>query len=687
MDYLYFGSMVFTSVMSLSLAIFFKSEVEPKLNLYWRLFMVAFVVWSFGRALMMLSGTPDWALFWIRIAYCGSIWLSVLWTWMGYEILRKKIPKKIFVATILLFSVFTVLNFTPAFISSVSPKLNFAFYDDNPGWAFNVWSIVFTIFAVWIHVLLIMELKKADSLTRNRILWILLAGILGFGGSATTFPLVNDVPLYPFAVPLVAISPAILTYAVVRFQLMDLYLLLRDTTVHLVSSLAFACVFSGVAWVINRPKVYVFSMMVMAVFIPFAYPYVSRFVRRNINRTRLGDVDRYLDDIEEKSSQILGSSLTIISLSTATLDLINAIFPVDRIGVYFMKSKKEALHLYANKGMNDAPVDLQRGSPIFQWFANNKKILSKDSLQENGKPEKYSLIEFMNQIHGEVICPIYVSKELSGLIVLGQKRSGAHFHNKDLEAIMLVARKVEIACGYAATTEKYTVVMDNWTHSLNQITKPIAHGAGYIKEMVHMLTPEEIVSTADVIEKRTMQLREVHDYITNASSLNREIVTGEYRMEKVDVREVAKSYLKNYEVENKQVVVVEIMEGPVFARINKTGIERVLLELVSNSLRHTAQNGKDAKIRVRDNVKLDNYEINVDDNGDGIDPQNIDRIWEPGWQQKDMNAGASGLGLAICKQIVEAHGGKISAFSAGKGQGMLINFSLPIVKGTEDEEK
>jgi signal transduction histidine kinase len=70
--------------------------------------------------------------------------------------------------------------------------------------------------------------------------------------------------------------------------------------------------------------------------------------------------------------------------------------------------------------------------------------------------------------------------------------------------------------------------------------------------------------------------------------------------------------------------------------------------------------------------------ITVQDSGDGILPENIDRVFERFFQEKTRYEGV-GVGLAICKAIVEAHGGRIWAESAGRGQGAIFGFALPPV--------
>src|SRR5262249_24327490 len=66
--------------------------------------------------------------------------------------------------------------------------------------------------------------------------------------------------------------------------------------------------------------------------------------------------------------------------------------------------------------------------------------------------------------------------------------------------------------------------------------------------------------------------------------------------------------------------------------------------------------------------------VSVEDTGPGIDPKNVDQIFNPLFTTK---ASGTGMGLAICRSIIERHGGRIWA-AAGSGGGSILRFELPI---------
>ena len=102
--------------------------------------------------------------------------------------------------------------------------------------------------------------------------------------------------------------------------------------------------------------------------------------------------------------------------------------------------------------------------------------------------------------------------------------------------------------------------------------------------------------------------------------------------------------------------------------------------LLRNAIKFTDERGQ---IRVRTWDRNGRLIVEVADNGIGIEPGTLDRIFNPFEQAEDSitrQFGGLGLGLAITRSVVEAHGGTISAFSRGRGQGATFTIEVPTVE-------
>ena len=111
------------------------------------------------------------------------------------------------------------------------------------------------------------------------------------------------------------------------------------------------------------------------------------------------------------------------------------------------------------------------------------------------------------------------------------------------------------------------------------------------------------------------------------------------------------------------------------ARANPEKVQRVLFNLIQNAIRHTPADGS---VTVLAEASNGNVEIEVSDTGDGIEAGDRLRVFEPfyrGGSESARTRAGAGLGLAISRAIVEAHGGRI--WLADSPSGTRVRFSLP----------
>jgi signal transduction histidine kinase len=105
-------------------------------------------------------------------------------------------------------------------------------------------------------------------------------------------------------------------------------------------------------------------------------------------------------------------------------------------------------------------------------------------------------------------------------------------------------------------------------------------------------------------------------------------------------------------------------------------IERVLANLIANAVNATTAGGR---ITVSARQSSHGVQVSVADTGRGIPPEYIPKLFEEFVQVPDAATGNAGLGLAISKQIITAHGGSITADSE-PGRGATFTFTLPVAQ-------
>ncbi len=116
----------------------------------------------------------------------------------------------------------------------------------------------------------------------------------------------------------------------------------------------------------------------------------------------------------------------------------------------------------------------------------------------------------------------------------------------------------------------------------------------------------------------------------------------------------------------------ELPAGEVLARANAEKVQRVLFNLIQNAIRHTPADGS---VTVRTRARGAAVEVEVLDEGEGVSAAEGERVFEAFYRgDKARGEDGAGLGLAISRAIVEAHGGRI--WLHGVGSGTSVRFTL-----------
>ena len=119
----------------------------------------------------------------------------------------------------------------------------------------------------------------------------------------------------------------------------------------------------------------------------------------------------------------------------------------------------------------------------------------------------------------------------------------------------------------------------------------------------------------------------------------------------------------------------ELMSGLPLVEGNRNQLQQVVFNLVHNALEAmNATTDRSRVLRVRtEHCGRDAIAVAVEDSGPGIDPKQLDGIFDAFFTTK---AHGMGLGLAICRMIIARHGGQLTVSSGGK-RGALFQFVLP----------
>ena len=221
-------------------------------------------------------------------------------------------------------------------------------------------------------------------------------------------------------------------------------------------------------------------------------------------------------------------------------------------------------------------------------------------------------------------------------------------------------------------------LISNVSHDLRT---PLTMIGGY-GEMMIDLPEEKTDENIQVIVDETKRLNALVNDLLDMSRLQDGRIV--LHKEVFDISALLKTQLQKYDVYRMQegyTIESELLDT-IYVNADKIRIEQVINNFLNNAVNY----GGEAKhIIVREIKKENTVRIEVQDFGEGIDPEDLDNIWDRYYKVDKEHvrvANGSGIGLNIVKQLLELHGVPYGVKSS-KGKGSTFYFEMPIEKGNQ----
>ena len=215
----------------------------------------------------------------------------------------------------------------------------------------------------------------------------------------------------------------------------------------------------------------------------------------------------------------------------------------------------------------------------------------------------------------------------------------------------------------------------------HELKTPLCSIKGYSETILDRdLDKEEITKFAKVINDEANRMDRI---VADLLQLSRfDYNKNVWNREKINIDDLTKQIVENmqyvaHEKKHNLKCVVNMVPGPIYA--DKDGISRVIINILSNSIKYTPDGGE---ITVYIGAAGGKVYLKFVDNGIGIPKKDLNRIFERFYRvdkARSRQMGGTGLGLSIVKEIVEAHDGTIEIKSE-QSVGTEVIITLPIMK-------
>ena len=212
----------------------------------------------------------------------------------------------------------------------------------------------------------------------------------------------------------------------------------------------------------------------------------------------------------------------------------------------------------------------------------------------------------------------------------------------------------------------------------HELRTPLTGIKGYMEALIDGVLPadaetfQQVYREADRLQRLVNDLQELSRVEAGAYPLNIRPVSVSSLIDGLNLR------LGHQFAEKGVTLVCEVPDHLPPVKADEDRIGQVLLNLAGNALQFTPSEGT---VRVTARLQGNEVQLAVADTGIGIPVEHLPQVFTRFYRvdkSRSRARGGSGIGLTIARHLVEAHGGRIWAESAGSGQGSTFTFTLPI---------
>jgi signal transduction histidine kinase len=345
------------------------------------------------------------------------------------------------------------------------------------------------------------------------------------------------------------------------------------------------------------------------------------------------------------------------------------IVQADPIG---QQTARVALRILGGESASSIPVSRVPSALIFEWPALQRWNISEADLPA-GSEVRFRQVGAWEQYRSHVLVAagaiMLQAALITWLLFERRRRTLAEITSREAMAEMTYMNRRAGAGELSASI----------AHEINQPLTAVAVTASAALMWLRR-DPPDLDEAREALEDIVKDTHRAGDVVKTIRAMFRK----DSRPGSVDINRITKSVLELARVEmNKHGIEVQTELGqlPVFTG-DAIQLQQVVMNLVMNAIEamHAAET---RVLRIRSEMATPSImRLSVEDTGSGIGATDIDRVFTPMFSTK---AGGMGMGLSICRTIVENHGGRIWAQSR-PGGGATFRFELPVVTRSKEAQ-
>ena len=715
------------SISCLLLAAIIYINSRTKLHRVWALFNISVAIFGLGSFLVGIANKYGdaflgWRIFWLGLIFVAVLFYHLVLIFCEYK--ESALLKIAYFQAV----VFTALAlFTNQMTNGFLRPFGFYYAKAN---------LVNTFFFfIWcgLSILAFSKLYTyklgAKGIKRLQASYLFYGMLLGFiSGSTTALPCygINIYPAWHF---FISVYAAISTYAIFRYQLMDIRLAVSRLGVFvfvysLVLGIPFGLVIWGRKYLMQiEGENWFWVPMIILLILATAGPFIFIYLQSKAEGKILKE-ERRIQGIIKKASVGMVVIRDLRKLLKVIIDVLEKNLHSDYVAVYLFEPHENIYSLKASEPKISEGIIVNPDDPLVQRLKDKKSIIFLDEMnhlldnQKDGDGQIKDIIDQMQKLSAAVVVPAIKEENMLAFIVLG-KRKGKEVYSPDLlDVLSVVGNEVALAVENAIFYEESG---KDWTERAheNRLRTMGALGTGIAHQMLNRFNViswkctllREMINSWDIVK-----LQQNDEFKKMQSSFNSEIEKMFKDIElSVEITQSIKNYSKKTGAEPQVTVFKEVVQSAMhLVNMMKKTFEFKLIESYPEDVKlwvnfsmlqdvfiNAIDNSCDAMILKEQSLGPDNYkpqviirgkidkamfEFEIEDNGSGIKKEHLDEgegVNVMYFTTKGATKG-TGMGVPVMRQFAKYNGGSMRVESE-YGQWTKIIMSLPLATGEQIE--
>lgn len=709
----------------LGLFIYFKNKKQIA-NIAFSFLCFASSSWLFCYSIAYSSQEKESAFFWFKCGYCGVIFLPIFTFHFFSEFLKSSTRLRKVILTTYLIGLGLVLSIwlSNYFIKDIE-RFYWGYYpiagDLHPYFLFYFVSLISSSLTLLLYKLKFKKVKLV-SIKQTQVKYLFLA-LLVYNFAAVDFFPNYRIAFYPFGYIPSALFVLIITYAIVRYRLMDISLAITRSGIFvLVYSLILGIPFI-VASTFKYKLIGLFGVdrwwwapMGLMTVLATVGPFIYIFIEKKAEERLLREQRQYQNTLRQASSGMIRVR-ELKRLLNLIVHVVTRTVRLEFAAIYLFDTGDTQYKMAAKRDSSkfSEGLAISMNSPLIDKLHQVREplVYEEIQLQSQDNPSDLkmkSLEQQLREIRASVVIPSYVGNKMLGFIVLGKKKTGKIFTQDDLNVFSVLANQAALSIENAQfyediketqeqlfQAEKMATIgtmADGLSHQINNRFQALSLISG---DSLDILKTTDVANCSDEVKDTFNQLKYAFERVQTNVQQGGEIVRGllkysrpgESGFEYIDFNrvidgalEMAQYKVRLTELDIRRNVPPDLPK----IRCNLTQLVEIFFNLIDNAydaIKERQALNKDIKIpgeiKISAQVEDGNTRIIFQDNGIGVKDKDKEKLFTPFFTTKATNKKGTGLGLYVIQKIVSFHEGTITIDST-YNQGTTFDILLPLTQ-------